>query len=174
MTHGRNETARFNMTTLTENDPALGLIRPFADAAVTVVETMLGSGCDVGEIHEVTAGHRMRDVTSVIGLSGDMTGAISYSISTAGAIAVLERMTGAVATEVDADVRDAIGEMGNMIAGFGKRHLEQYGFNISLPQLIVGGDYTIHSPRWAQHYWLELTADFGAFSLDVGFDPPSQ
>ena len=158
------------MTTSTENNSALQLIQPFAESTVSVIETMLDSPCTLGEIRPVSAGHRMHDVTSVIGISGGMTGAISFSISAAGAMAVLERMTGMQPTEVDADVRDAIGEMANMIAGFGKRHLEMLGLNISLPQVIVGADYTIHSPRWAQHYWLPLTADFGECTVDVGFD----
>jgi chemotaxis protein CheX len=167
------QTGNWSMSTSIGNDSALYLIHPFADSTVSVIETMLDSGCTMGEIQPVSAGHRMHEVTSVIGISGKMAGAISFSIPAAGAMAVLERMTGIQPTEVDADVRDAIGEMANMIAGFGKRHLETYGLNISLPQVIVGADYTIHSPRWAQHYWLPITTDFSECSVDVGFDLPA-
>ncbi len=160
------------MTTSTEHDPALQLIKPFAESTISVVEMMLDSGCTMGEIQPVSVGHRMHEVTSVIGISGGMTGAISFSIPAEGAMAILERMTGIQPTEVDADVLDAIGEMANMIAGFGKRHMETLGLNISLPQVIVGGDYTIYSPRWAQHYWLPMTTDFSECSVDVGFDIP--
>ncbi len=161
------------MSPATGNDAALELIQPFADSASSVVETMLGSTCTLGEIEPVSSGHRMYEVTSVIGMSGQMTGALSFSITADGAKAVLERMTGIEAEEVDSDVRDAVGEMANMIAGFGKRHMESYGLNIGLPQVIVGEDYTVYSPRWAKHYWIRITTEFCECTLDVGFDPPS-
>jgi len=150
------------------------LIQPFAESTASVFETMLGSSCQVGEPQLVGGGHQMYAVTSVIGIMGNMTGSISFSISAEGAIAILEAMTGEKETEVNADVRDAIGEMANMIAGFGKRHLEVHGLNIGLPQVIVGEDYTVYSPRWAKHYWLPVATDFGDCSLDIGFNPPEQ
>lgn len=160
------------MTSVIGDDAAIQLVQPFAESTISVVETMLGSSCEVGETQCVTTGHKMYAVTSVIGIVGKMSGAISFSLPAKAAISVMEAMTGIEATEVDADVRDAIGEMANMIAGFGKRHLEIMELNIGLPQVIVGEDYTVYSPRWARHYWVPVTTDFGSCSLDVGFDPP--
>ncbi len=147
------------------------LVQPFAAALASVVETMLASDCGLGEAQPVETADHMHTVTSVIGMSGNVVGALSFSCPEPMALAIFERMTGIPATTVDDDVRDAIGEIANMTAGYGKRHLESLALNIGLPQVNVGIDYSVYFTRWADHFWLPATTDLGACSLDVGFDP---
>lgn len=158
------------MSTATETTCDISLVNPFIQSTREVFKTMLKSDCKVGEVHPEMEGHKMYSVTAVIGLSGCFSGAIALSIPTEGAIAVLKRMTGLEVPTVDEYVRDAVGEMSNMIAGKGKRDLSQYEFDLGLPQVIVGDEYTVYSPRWAKHYWLPLETDFGPCTLDIGFD----
>lgn len=145
-------------------------VLPFVDATAHVAETMLGSSCRAGEILPVGAGQRIYELTSVIGMSGEVSGALSFSVPTEGAFAILERMTGISATEVDELVRDVIGEMSNMIAGNGKRHLERYSLQLGLPQVIIAERCVVYAPRWAVHYHIPFETGFGPCSLDVGFD----
>ena len=74
------------------------------------------------------------------------------------------------ATEIDEMVRDSVGELANMIAGHGKRELSQHSLDLSLPQVIVGDDYTISSPRQAHQYYIPLETELGPCTLDIGFD----
>lgn len=131
---------------------------------------MLNCDCRVGEVHPELYEHKMHSVTAIIGLSGCFSGSIALSTPVAGALEILKRMTGMESTEVDELVRDCIGEMSNMIAGKGKLELSKFAFDLSLPQVIVGAEYTVYSPRWAKHYWLPLETDFGPCTLDIGFD----
>ena len=159
------------MTSTIENDCETILVGPFATAAKEVFTTMLGADCRLGEVQKFVPGERHHhDVTSVIGLSGGMIGAIALSLTCRGALTTLERMTGIEAEEVDEFVRDCVGEMSNMIGGKGKRELARYELKLGLPQVIVGEDYAVYSPRWARHYWLSLDSDVGPCTLDVGFD----
>ena len=73
-------------------------------------------------------------------------------------------------TEVDKVVRDVVGEIVNVVGGRGKRDLPHFDLKLGLPQVIVGNDYCVYSPKWARHYWVPLETDFGACALDVGFD----
>lgn len=146
------------------------LIGPFARAAADVFATMLNCPCRPGPIQSIDRGHRKQSVTSVIGLSGALTGALSITMSKAGAIQVLSRMTGMEAEYVDDFVLDAVGEMANMVGGTGKKALSQFQLLLGLPQVIVGDDYEVHTPRWARHCWLPLECDLGPCSIDVGFN----
>ncbi len=143
---------------------------PFVKAAVHVIPTMLGSPCEPGEPDSVSAGHRMHDLTSVIGMSGVVSGSLAFSVAEQGAITMLERMTGVETTEVDELVRDVVGEMANMIAGAGKVDLEQFSMKLGLPQVILGHDYAVYAPRWSIHQWVPLNTDFGPCSLTLGFN----
>jgi chemotaxis protein CheX len=143
---------------------------PFVDAVKHVCETMLQSRCQVGPVTSVGSGHRMYPVTAVIGLSGELSGSLSFSVRVSGACQIAARMTGMECTEVDELVRDGVGEMANMIAGAGKRNLTGVKLSLGLPQVILGEEYTVYSPRWCKHFWTPLVTDIGDASLDVGFD----
>ncbi len=143
---------------------------PFVKAAAHVIPTMLGCECEPGVPDTVATGHRMFDVTSVIGMSGVVSGALVFSVPEAGAIAILERMTGVATTEVDELVRDVVGEMSNMIAGAGKVDLERFELKLGLPQVILGHDYAVYAPRWSIHQWVPLETGFGTCSLTLGFN----
>lgn len=158
------------MTTSEPTTPVLDLVGPFISSAELVLDTMLRSDCVAGQVQPVQPGHRMHTVTSVIGLSGGLAGAVSISIHAEGAFQILERMTGIEATDVDDFVRDAVGEIANMVAGQGKRELSQFHLKLGLPQVIVGADYCVYSPRWARHDWVPLQTDLGEIMLTIGFD----
>ncbi|MCH7989926.1 MAG: chemotaxis protein CheX, partial [Planctomycetes bacterium] len=138
----------------------INLVGPFVRSTKEVFKKMLHSDCLVGEVHPELHGHKMHSVTAMIGLSGCFCGSIALSMPVSGALEILKRMTGMESTEVDELVRDCIGEMTNMIAGKGKLELSQFAFHLGLPQVIVGSEYTVYSPRWAKHYWLPLETDF--------------
>ena len=148
----------------------ISLVGPFVRSTKEVFRKMLQSDCRVGEVHPEPHGHKMHSVTAIIGLSGCFSGMIALSTSVAGALQILKKMTGMESAEVDELVRDAVGEITNMIAGKGKFELAQFEFDLGLPQVIVGQEYTVYSPRWAKHYWLPLETDFGPCTLDIGFD----
>ncbi len=158
--------AEFTAKTISDKE----LVNPFVRAAQDVFGTMFQSACLPGEMQPVVNGHHMHRITSVVGLSGMLSGAISVSVSEPIAFGFLERFTGIVATEVDEDVRDIVGEIVNVVSGRGKRDLPHFDLKLGLPQVIVGEDYRIYSPKWARHYWVPLETDFGACALDVGFD----
>lgn len=143
---------------------------PFPKAAEHVFPTMLGATCKTGLSEHRSARHRMYDVTSVIGLSGPVTGSVAFSVVRQGALAILERMTGIQAEEVDDLVCDCVGEMANMIAGRAKVDLAPFSLTLGLPQVIHGHDYSLVSPRWSIHEWVPLETDLGDCALEICFD----
>jgi CheY-specific phosphatase CheX len=87
----------------------------FLDKATNeVFSTMMGVGCTPVESDGSSAGET---ISAVIGLAGALSGSLVLHTVGAAAMRIAERMTGMECAEVDAMVRDAVGEVCNMVAG---------------------------------------------------------
>jgi chemotaxis protein CheX len=85
----------------------------------------------------------------VIGLAGALSGSLVLHTSGAAAMRIAERMTGIETTEVDAMVRDAVGEVCNMVAGAwkGLDPALASGCLLSTPTVVAGSSYELFSQR---------------------------
>lgn len=119
----------------------------FLDRATDeVFSTMLGSGCAPTQVS--VAGDRGA-ISAVIGLAGAMSGSLVLHAGSAAACRIAARMTGVEPEEVDALVRDAIGEVCNMVAGAWKGFdpLLASGCLLSTPTVVAGTSYELFSQR---------------------------
>lgn len=124
------------------------------DASVEeVFQLMLGVECrrhpDAGEPEQ-------ESVTAVVGFGGLLSGACVLSTGRAVALEIAARMTGMEFDEVDGTVKDAVGEICNMLAGAWKGKLPELAANcgLSVPAVITGRDYTLHvqAPEFQLHH----------------------
>jgi chemotaxis protein CheX len=136
-------------STAAEQKIDIGHFEAFLDRATNeVFATMLGSGCA-----PTSQGTPADDgtISAVIGLAGAMSGSMVLHASSAAAMRMAERMTGIPITEVDAMVRDAVGEVCNMIAGAWKGFDPALasGCLLSTPTVVAGTSYELFSQRAA-------------------------
>lgn len=114
------------------------------DATVDeVFGTMLGVTCH--RVAEV-ATHSGESVTAVVGFGGMLSGACVLRCEARHARTIAARLTGAAFGEVDDTVKDAIGEMTNMLAGAWKSKIPELASRcgLSLPAVITGQSYELH------------------------------
>lgn len=119
----------------------------FLDRATDeVFTTMIGVACKPAAA-KAAAGDSW--ISAVIGLAGAMSGAMVLHASGEGAMRIAERMTGVPPDGVDAMVRDAIGEVCNMIAGAWKGFDPALasGCLLSTPTVVAGSSYELFSQR---------------------------
>ncbi|HEX3437212.1 MAG TPA: chemotaxis protein CheX [Pseudacidobacterium sp.] len=85
-------------------------------------------------------------ITAVIGLAGAMSGACTLRCDLSAALRMAERMVGIHPAELDAMVKDAIGEVCNMVAGAwkGKHPVLSSGCMLSTPAVVTGTHYQLH------------------------------
>ena len=91
------------------------------------------------------------DVTGIVGLTGDKNGSLAVSFSEAAILQVVSNMFGEACKEMNDDVRDAVGEITNMICGDARRILAEQGyqFQAAIPTVIDGKGHKIcHAFRW--------------------------
>lgn len=108
-------------------------------------------------------------VSAVIGISGNATGTIIVRLSRQAAFAVLDRMVGVEASEINSDVCDAIGELTNMIAGAAKARMSELNLSISIPNIISGEDHEVFYPSNVEPICLSYESEIGPFAIEVGF-----
>jgi len=86
-------------------------------------------------------------VSGIIGLTGSSKALLGIHLPNSLAISVTTAFLGMTVEEVDEDVRDAIGELANMLGGSLKTALDPSGSNIqlSMPSVIYGEEYAIDS-----------------------------
>jgi chemotaxis protein CheX len=99
-----------------------------------------------------------QSVTAVVGFGGLLSGACVFRSDSETAARIAGHMTGMEFTEVDDTVKDAIGEICNMLAGAWKGHVPELSANcgLSVPAVITGHDYNlrVQSPEFQlQHVY---------------------
>lgn len=112
-------------------------------AAREVFELMLGSQLTAW----ASAEDLNLDVTSMVGLAGQLCGVLSVRCDGEAAALMTSKMLGLPLDKVGPEVADAVGEVCNMVAGNFKNKIAGLaeGCVLSPPTVITGGDYNLHS-----------------------------
>ncbi len=87
------------------------------------------------------------DIISLISFTGEHSGIVAFFGSKDMAIKITSQMLGMEVTEIDQDVKDAMGELTNMIGGTLKNKVtDTFGaMHLSVPIVIAGADMSISS-----------------------------
>ena len=143
-------------------------INPFVSSIVATFDTMLSCSLKRGELKLKRDYNPPHEVSGIIGLSGKAVGTVVVSLSRQVALKAASTMLMTEATELDADVVDAVGEITNMVAGAAKAELEEYQLSISLPNVILGRGHEVRFPSNVQPICLPFECEWGTLALEVG------
>lgn len=86
------------------------------------------------------------DITSMVGLAGQLQGIMTLRCNARSAARMASRMLGVDAECVGPEMWDAVGEICNMVAGNFKNKISGLGDGcmLSVPTVITGADYSLH------------------------------
>jgi chemotaxis protein CheX len=93
-----------------------------------------------------------------VGLAGQLCGVMSICCSRKSATIMASKMLGVEADKIRAELADAMGEICNMVAGNFKNKISGLsdGCMLSVPTVITGSDYDLHSPADSETLELKL------------------
>jgi chemotaxis protein CheX len=145
------------------------LINPFIDATLNVLETMASVKAEAGKPYLKNDRMARGDLTGVIGLIGETSGTISVSFTEKSILAVVSNMFGEEMKEMNDDIKDAVGEIANMISGQARQKLEELGRSMkaAIPTVIVGKNHTISHMTRHPVVAIPFGTDNGNFTIEV-------
>jgi chemotaxis protein CheX len=144
-------------------------IDPFLDGTVSVIKTMAFVEPQAGKPYLKKGNSARGDVSAIIGLTGDAIGSLALSFSEGSILKIVSNMLGEDIRELNRDIKDAVGEITNMVAGVARKHLEAEGFSIAaaIPTVVSGKDHTILHVLGGPSIIIPFTIEQGAFVVDV-------
>jgi len=121
------------------------LIDPFINATLNVLKTMAFTDASASGPYLKNKETANGDVSGVIGMTGDHNGSLSVSFPEEMILGIVSNMFGEEMTKVNDEIRDAVGEITNMISGQARQELEQIGVSLdaAIPTVISGKNHTI-------------------------------
>jgi chemotaxis protein CheX len=110
-------------------------------------------------------------ITGMLGFSGDFKGILRIHCTNHVAMAITGSMLGMEVCEIDEDVRDAICEIANMVAGGVKNFLanENIAIELSIPTAIGGKNYSLHRLAKAGHASIPFVLEAGQMLVELEY-----
>lgn len=141
------------------------------DATLEVFATMI--------FIEITPGAPMKsqdnvidsNLTSMIGLAGDLKGVLAVHCPEKTAKGITGAMLGMDVEEMDEDVKDAIGEIANMVAGSLKTALASEGTNteLAIPTTVIGKSLRTAGLSGASRFIIPFSNPAGDFGIELKY-----
>ena len=121
------------------------LINPFIEATVYVLSSLAFTNAHVGAPYLKTNNVASGDISGIVGLTGQAKATISVSFSKKCILSIVSRMFGEQVREINDEVKDAVGEILNIVSGHGRKELEARGTSMkgAIPTIITGKNHTI-------------------------------
>ncbi|MDR1830583.1 MAG: chemotaxis protein CheX [Candidatus Fibromonas sp.] len=141
-------------------------INPFLKSTIETFKTMVGLTVTPGKLY-LRKEPGNADISSVIGLSGDIRGAVVMAYPVATALKLSSKFLGEEIKELNASVADCIGEISNIITGFAKKDLQTLHLSISLPSIVRGQGHVVDMPKEAPVMCVPYDSEIGSFIMEV-------
>jgi chemotaxis protein CheX len=144
-------------------------INPFLEGTINVLKTMAMIEPRAGKPYLKEGKQAKGDVSAIIGLTGSARGSLALSFSEESILKIISNMLGENHSEINGEVRDAVGEITNMISGVARKKLEAEGFNIAaaIPTVVSGKDHSFIHVLGGPSIIIPFETDSGPFFVDV-------
>jgi chemotaxis protein CheX len=147
-------------------------INPFLGATIRVLKTMASTEARPGKPYVKKGENASGDVSGIIGITGDTKGSLSITFSADCIKAVVKNMLGEECQEINDEIKDAVGEITNMISGDARRELSQKGrdLNAAIPTVVSGPSHSIRHISSGPCIAIPFETHAGPFVVEVSFN----
>ena len=152
------------------------LVNPFIEATLHVLSSLAFTKAKAGQPFLKKDSIASGDVSGIVGLSGEARGTISVSFSEESILAIVGNMFGEPVKEINDEVKDAVGEILNIVSGQARQKLEAMGRSLkgAIPTVITGKNHAISHITKQPIVAIPFETDNGHFTIEVCIeDKPS-
>ncbi len=154
---------------MTEIEKRLDLSKEIVAATQDVFSTMLMLDVEGEDVSALGKSSIQSNITSMIGLGSGIRGMLAVHCPAVVAKAITGSFLGMEVEELDEDVKDAIGEIANMVAGNLKIAYGNAGVNVELaiPTTVIGDSFRISGIAGAKRHYISFQLDSGTFWVEL-------
>lgn len=144
-------------------------INPFLEGTLEVLQTMAFIEPRPGKPYMKTGNNAQGDITGIIGLTGKVKGSLALTFSEKCILKIVSNMLGEDKTKIDPEIKDAVGEITNMVSGVARKKLETLGLLVfaAIPTVVAGKDHSISHVLGGPSLIIPFETDAGNFVVDV-------
>ena len=144
-------------------------VNPFLEGTISVLKTMAMTEPIAGKPYLKKGGQAKGDVSGIIGFTGSARGSLAISFSKGSILKIVSNMIGENYKEINDEVRDAVGEITNMISGVARKKLESQGLNVqaAIPTIVSGENHAILHVLGGPSIIIPFQTEAGLFYVDV-------
>lgn len=148
------------------------LVPEFCESMRQTFETMVFLPVECGDPEPIADGGPLSDISATIGLTGsEFSGilALAFTLEVSEAVFRSMMMMEAGDPVEKAELKDAVGELANMVAGGAKATLQNGGMDcaLGLPTVISGDSHQLQSPADAAVCLVPVSTDKGKFYMRI-------
>ena len=148
------------------------IINPFLAAAIHVLKTMARTEPRPGKPYLKKDDLATGDISAIIGITGDAQGSMALTFSESCIRSVVSSMLGVLVNQINEEVRDAVGELTNMICGDARRRLSEEGISLQagIPTVVSGKMHSIKHISNGLKLAVPFNTSAGDFVVEVAFN----
>ena len=148
------------------------IINPFINATLNVLETMAFVKSEAEKPYLKKNNRARGDVSGVVGFTGETNGTLFITFDEPCIVKVVSNMFGEEINEINDDIKDAVGELTNMISGQARKELEEIGkvFQGSIPSVVSGKNHELLPMTKGPRIAIPFKTDFGSFTIEVALE----
>lgn len=145
------------------------LTQHIIDATQEIFSSMIMLEVAPGEPYQRKNDALTDSISGLVGLAGTTKGLLAIHLSRPAALAVTSAFLGMDVEEIDEDVRDAIGELANMLAGNLKTAIDPKGSDVklSMPSAVHGEEYSVDCLAGAESITVPFTFSADCFMVEL-------
>lgn len=146
-------------------------INPFLEATVLVVKTMAALEPVPGTPSIKKESSSRGDISGIVGITGEAEGSLSITFHKDCILHITSQMLGEEKKEINNEVKDAVGELTNMISGDSRRRLQLLGhtFQGAIPSVVSGPEHEIKHITNGPVLSIPFATKAGGFTVEVCF-----
>lgn len=145
------------------------ILNPFLEATVSIFREVTGTEAKRGPISLKTEIMKILGISSIIGITGDLSGRVLIDMSVNTAVQIASVMNQEQFTQIDDMVRATIQELANMISGRAITILNNMGYKLDItPPTICEGSETLISNRNLKILVVPFTTEYGEIVVNLG------
>ena len=149
----------------------VGLVNPFLAATLDILQKVAGLTSEVQKPFLKTEQEGRGAVSGVVAVKGKIPGTAAITFSKKCILSVVSTMFGENITEVNDEVRDAVGEITNMISGLVTQLYEKGGLGLKagLDQVLMGDRHRIPHLPHQPVLGIPVKTDKGEITIELCF-----